>query len=206
MKPQKILAPAAAVLAGALLLTGCSDGPEPAAPSSAPRPAAIASASTTTASTPDATPNLPVPAGDTGPERSDSSSGAMLTVTGLRIGDHPGFDRVVYELDGTGAPGWTVAYVDHAVQDGSGDVLDVPGDSLLEVRITGTGYPFETGVVPYAGPNPLPGGEGSGLTQARITTVFEGTTQSFVGVEGDRRPFTVSRLDNPTRLVVDIAR
>lgn len=198
MKPQKSLAPAAAaVLAGVLLLTGCSN--ETAAPTAATVPMPVASGSP-------ATSTVPAPTGGTEPERADASPNALLTVTGLRIGAHPGVDRVVYELGGTGAPGWTVQYVDHAVQDGSGNVLDIPGDSLLEVRITGTGYPFDTGVTPYNGPNPLPGGAGTGLTQARITTVFEGTTQSFVGLDGERRPFTVSRLENPARLVVDIAR
>lgn len=202
MKPQKSLAPAAAaVLAGALLLTGCSNGTETATSATVPVP--VASGSTATSAS---TPTVPAPTGGTEPERADAGPNSLLTVTGLRIGAHPGVDRVVYELGGTGAPGWTVQYVDHAVQDGSGDVLDIPGDALLEVRITGTGYPFDTGVAPYGGPNPLPGGAGTGLTQARITTVFEGTTQSFVGLDGERRPFTVSRLDNPTRLVVDIAR
>ncbi|SDE38567.1 AMIN-like domain-containing (lipo)protein [Rhodococcus tukisamuensis] len=202
MKPQKSLAPAAAaVLAGVLLLTGCSNGTETAAPNSATVPVPVVSGSPSTS-----TPTVPAPTGGTEPERADASPDALLTVTGLRIGAHPGFDRVVYELGGTGAPGWAVQYVDHAVQDGSGDVLDVPGSSLLEVRITGTGYPFDTGVAPYGGPNPLPGGEATGLTQARISTVFEGTTQSFVGLDGERHPFTVSRLDDPTRLVVDIAR
>ncbi|CRK49914.1 conserved exported hypothetical protein [Rhodococcus sp. RD6.2] len=130
------------------------------------------------------------------------SEAAALTVTDMRVESQAGMVRVVYVFAGTGAPGWNVRYVDSAVQDGSGNVLDLAGESVIEVSLTGTGYPFDTGVTPYAGPNPLPG---TGVvSEVRLATVFEGVTQSFIGVETSPRPASVSMATDPVRVVVEI--
>ncbi|MFC7451435.1 AMIN-like domain-containing (lipo)protein [Rhodococcus daqingensis] len=189
---------------GVLALTGCGDsdgvattsGSVTAAPTDSP---VITSTATLVATTPGAV-------WSTEPHRADASDDAHLTVAGLRVGAHDGYDRVVYELGGTGVPGWSVRYVDLAVQEGSGDVIPIAGETILEVLITGSGYPFDTGVHEYDGPNPLPGEDTELVTEARISGVFEGTTQSFIGLESGGHPFSVSTLSDPTRLVVDIAR
>ena len=130
------------------------------------------------------------------------SDAAALTVTDMRVESQAGVVRVVYVFAGTGTPGWNVRYVDSAVQDGSGNVLDLAGESVIEVSLTGTGYPFDTGVTPYAGPNPLPG---TGVvSEVRLATVFEGVTQSFIGVETSPRPASVSMATDPVRVVVEI--
>ena len=188
---------------GVLALTGCGDGGDGLATTSgsvtaAPVDSPTSESGATLMST---TPNT---AWSTDSQRADASADAHLTVTGLRVGGQDGYDRVVYELGGTGVPGWTVRYADLAVQEGSGEAIPMAGNAILEVLITGSGYPFDTGVAEYDGPNPLPG-EGSELvTETRISGVFEGTTQSFIGLESGGHPFTVSTLSDPTRLVVDI--
>ncbi|MBF6210739.1 hypothetical protein IU487_06710 [Nocardia puris] len=145
------------------------------------------------------------PPADAQPKRGEHSPGAALTVTDIRIGTHSGFDRVVYEFGGTGTPGWQVGYTDRAVQDGSGAVLDIAGQSLLEVRITGSAYPFDSGVTPYEGPDPATDASAPLIAGVYRTLVFEGTTQSFIGVNDERPAFEVTTLTNPTRLVIDIA-
>ncbi|WP_280234636.1 AMIN-like domain-containing (lipo)protein [Nocardia cyriacigeorgica] len=154
---------------------------------------------TTTAAAPPAAPS------DAEPKRAEASGDAALTVTDIRIGHHDGFDRVVYELGGTGTPGWVVEYTDAAVQDGSGAAIDVAGQSVLEVRITGSAYPFDSGVEPYSGPDPATDPSAPGIAGVYRATVFEGITQSFIGVNGDRPAFAVSTQSGPTRLVIDIA-
>ena len=130
------------------------------------------------------------------------SDAAALTVTDMRVESQAGVVRVVYVFAGTGTPGWNVRYVDSAVQDDSGNVLDLAGESVIEVSLTGTGYPFDTGVTPYAGPNPLPG---TGVvSEVRLATVFEGVTQSFIGVQTSPRPASVSMATDPVRVVVEI--
>ncbi|WP_067852874.1 AMIN-like domain-containing (lipo)protein [Nocardia shimofusensis] len=181
------------------VLTGCDD----ARPDAGPRTSATsAAASTTTAVAP--LREAPVPV-DANPKRAEPSSEARLTVSGVRIGSHDGFDRVVYDLGGSGTPGWLVEYTDRAVQDGSGRELDVAGDSVLEVRITGSAYPFDSGVSPYSGPDPVTDPAVPGIVGVSSPLVFEGISQSFIGVTGERPAFSVTALSNPTRLVVDIA-
>ncbi|MGK8522200.1 AMIN-like domain-containing (lipo)protein [Nocardia asteroides] len=141
---------------------------------------------------------------DAGPKQGTASADAALTVTNVRLGRQPGFDRVVYDLGGVGTPGWIVRYTDRAVQEGSGNPVDVAGRSILEVRILGSAYPFDSGVTPYAGPDPAVDPAVPRIAGVYRTTVFEGVTQSFIGVRDDRPGFTVTTLSNPTRLVVDI--
>ncbi|GAD82659.1 hypothetical protein FEK33_06765 [Nocardia asteroides NBRC 15531] len=182
------------VAAAALTLPGCGTDDTPAA---SPPPT-----TSTTSTFADATGEAPT---DSSPKSAEASAGAALTVTDIRIGRQPGFDRVVFALAGTGTPGWQVDYTDRAVQDGSGKTVDVAGDSILEVRILGSAYPFDSPVPAYSGPDPATDPSAPGIAGVYKTLVFEGTTQSFIGVEADRPPFTVTALTNPPRLVVDIA-
>ncbi len=175
------------IIAALALLTSCSSGSsEPAAQSSLP--------STTE----------PAPTATT-PVQGTPSLDSRLTVTNIRIGHHSGFDRVVYELGGTGRPGWRVQYTDRAVQDGSGKPIDVAGRSILQVQILGSAYPFDSGVTEYAGPDPATDPSAPTIAGVYSTHVFEGTTQSFIGVNADRPAFSVTTLDGPVRLVVDVA-
>ncbi|WP_446225728.1 AMIN-like domain-containing (lipo)protein [Nocardia sp. IBHARD005] len=165
-----------------------------------------AGAPTTTASTTstfaDATGEVPT---DAGPKSGAASAGAALTVSDIRIGQQPGFDRVVFALGGTGAPGWQVAYTDRAVQDGSGKTVDVAGRAILEVRILGSAYPFDSTVAPFAGPDPVTDPGTPTITGVYKKLVYEGVTQSFIGIDADQPPFAVTTLADPPRLVVDIA-
>lgn len=183
------------IAAATALLAGCGDD----AGSTANTPATPAASTTGTLAEAPSAPR------DALPKRGTASGDAGLTVTDIRIGRQPGFDRVVYDLGGKGTPGWIVQYTDRAVQDGSGKPIDVAGDSILEVQILGSAYPFDSAVTPYAGPDPATDPSAPGIAGVYRNTVFEGTTQSFVGVNADRPGFTVTALTNPTRLVIDIA-
>ncbi|MBD5787815.1 hypothetical protein IF650_16770 [Cellulosimicrobium terreum] len=145
----------------------------------------------------------PFPA-NTDPDTQDPSADALLTVTDVRTARHDGYDRVVLELDGTGSPGWRVEYVGSPTSDGKGDVVDVAGDAYLQVMVSGTGYPMDTGVDEYAGPDPVPGPDGGVVAEVTLLGVFEGLTQAFVGVDGEPRPFRAFALEDPARVVVDV--
>lgn len=143
----------------------------------------------------------PFPA-NTEPDVAEPSAGAMLTVTDIRVGHHEGYDRVVFELGGEGTPGWRVEYVDQPVEDGKGTVLDVEGDAYLQVMISGSGYPMDTGVEEYSGTNPIDVEDGE-IEEVLMRGVFEGYTQAFVGVD-EQRPFRAFLLEDPARVVVDV--
>ncbi len=201
---------AVVLLAGAALLTGCA-GDEP-APSDTPQPVTVTaspgSPSTTTPAEP--SPTAPEPTGseppfpaDTSPDEQAASAGALLSVTGVATGQHEGYDRVVLTFGGSGTPGWRVEYVDEAVDDPSDQRLDVAGDGTLRLILTGTGYPDDTGHEQWTGSRRTSGY--AAVQEVVVRGVFEGQTLGFVGLDRADRPFRVFALNDPTRVVVDVA-
>jgi hypothetical protein len=138
------------------------------------------------------------------PDLSDPSSDAAVTVRDIRLGRQDGFDRVVFEVGGTGSPGWDVRYVDSASSQGSGEAVDVEGDAVLQVSLTGAGYPYDTGVTEYSAAGPLTAGGTEVVTEVVFDATFEGTTTAFVGTKA-QAPFRVYLLQNPTRVVLEVA-
>ncbi|SDD64756.1 hypothetical protein SAMN05216410_3633 [Sanguibacter gelidistatuariae] len=221
-KPVSIRVAAIAV-GGALTLVGC-DGyvnpgtpsystAEPAPTTSSPSEPAPPDSSTTTpeggATTTappadDVTAPPPFPA-DTSPDTAEASEGAMLTVTDVRVAHHPGFDRVVYEMAGTGTPGWTVAYVSEAVQDGSGMQLYLAGEARLSVAISGSAYPSDSGATQFTHSTAVRGDGTTIVTEVVGWSVFEGITGSFIGITEPGHPFRAYLLDDPVRVVVDVS-
>lgn len=127
--------------------------------------------------------------------------GAPSTVVDVRIGRHPGYDRVVFDTAGGGRPGWTVGYVDEATAQGSGERIDVAGDAILEVTLTNTGYPLDTGVDEFA-QDMVDGADV--VTEVHYVGVFEGHTQAFIGLE-EQQPFRARALDaGEGRVLVEI--
>ena len=108
-------------------------------------------------------------------------------------------------FDGTGTPGWRAEIVSVANQQGSGNPLAVAGQGILQVMIDGSAMPFETGIEPYSGPNPLEVENPVVVTEVRDAGVFEGTAQTLIGLSDRDVSYRVFTLTEPTRLVVDIA-
>ncbi|MGF7121015.1 MULTISPECIES: AMIN-like domain-containing (lipo)protein [unclassified Rhodococcus (in: high G+C Gram-positive bacteria)] len=139
------------------------------------------------------------------PQTGQASPDAALTITDMRVGRHDGFDRVVYEFGGVGTPGWQAEIVSTANQQGSGKPLAVAGQGILQVLIEGSTMQPQSGVEPYAGPNPLEVGSGGVVTEVRDAGVFEGRAQTLIGLSQRDVGYRVYTLSDPTRLVVDIA-
>lgn len=191
-------------LSACLLATACGDEPELSGTGGTTRPSPSAATTPAADAEPSPTPSPSTAfAGGTGRVEQEPSGGP-LSVVAVRAARHDGYDRVVFELDGreAGAPGWTVEYVDDPRRDGSGDQVEVKGDTTLVVLIRGTGYPFDTGV--EEAERATVGADLEVVEDVVLGSVFEGVYEAFVGVDGER-PFTVFRLADPARLVVDIA-
>jgi hypothetical protein len=138
------------------------------------------------------------------PDTGEASADASVTVSDNRIGRHDGFDRVVFEVGGTGTPGWDVRYVDTATSQGSGEPVDVAGDAVLQVTLSGAGYPYDTGVEEFSSSAAVSAAGTKVVTEAVFDGTFEGTAVTFVGTT-DRTPFRVYLLQGPTRVVVEVA-
>ncbi|MEX5720745.1 AMIN-like domain-containing (lipo)protein [Geodermatophilus maliterrae] len=218
---RRVLVPACTLLATTVLLTGCagqgsgtasasssasssSTSSSGSASSAAEESAAATSSAATGPAGDDGGTGAPAFPANTEPDTAEASSDARVTVADIRTGRHDGFDRVVFEVDGTGTPGWDVRYVDAASSQGSGEPVDVAGDAVLQVTVTGAGYPYDTGVEEYAGPDPLPGQGTATVTEVAFDATFEGTTVAFVGTRA-QAPFRVYLLEDPSRIVVEVA-
>ena len=208
---RRFVAAAALATATALAMAGCGADSSPETPtdpttSAGTSSAALAQSLTpeeTDAADPSAGPSDPAPKSET-PDAPESERPALV-VSEIRMGDYQGKDRVVFELDGTGVPSYTVDYEDAPVQQGSGFPIEVDGDSFLQVMIGGQVLPTETDMTET--PVGLVTGDGaSGVNGVYFAGQFEGLAQAVIGLDGTDRDFSAFTLQNPTRLVIDINR
>jgi hypothetical protein len=125
----------------------------------------------------------------------------------VRVAQHDGFDRVVLEFAGTGAPGWSAQYVRTPRADGSGEVVDVHGDHVLQASVSGvvirSSYP-KTPEDFYDGSRHYTPQDGGRVSDVDVGGAFEGTMQLFLGVSGGKVPFRIFALTDPSRLVIDV--
>ncbi|MCZ2827812.1 hypothetical protein O2W14_03050 [Modestobacter sp. VKM Ac-2986] len=202
---------AVALLAGCGGATGTVDAASsvgaPSAPSSAPASTTANSELAPSSAAPSGpSPSATAPAddrpADTQPDVAEAVDPAGLTVTAVRAARQEGHDRVVFELAGSGTPGWRVEYVDGPVAQGSGDPVDVPGEAALQVTLQGVSYPYETGAeeVPR-GAVPVSGTEH--VAGVVYDATFEGTAVAWIGTDGTA-PFRVYSLTGPSRVVVEV--
>ena len=213
MTDRRVRARLGPVALAAVLLTACgtSDGDSDGDAGPSASSSTSGSAGPTTTPVPAGTPPTdgdgsadapPFPA-NADPDTGAASAGAAVTITDIRTGGQDGFDRVVLDVAGTGVPGWDVRYVPTAVEQGRGEAIPVEGAAILQVTITGTRYPADTGVQEYDGSQPLPGSGTEVVTEVVWDSTFEGTSVAFVGTT-QQTPFRVYLLTGPTRVVVDV--
>ena len=138
---------------------------------------------------------------DTKRQSGESSDAGHLVLVDVRVADAEDFDRIVLEFSGTGTPGWVVNYVDHAVLDGSGEVVGLGGSAILDIYASGTTWPAPDY---YSGPSHLSPGNGGTISDVYVGGTFEGSTQVLAGIDGDPAPFRVFVLTAPSRLVIDV--
>lgn len=124
----------------------------------------------------------------------------------VRAASHPGFDRIAFEFEGDGPPGYSVQYVDQAIACGSGhnrtnDLGDgTAPQAILQVQILPAAAHNQggTATAPLKVEPNL-----SALRTALLTCDFEADVTYHLALTAVQ-PFAVSVLENPPRLVVDI--
>ena len=121
----------------------------------------------------------------------------------VRTGKHESFDRVVFEFEGNTIPGYHIEYVDKPVRDcGRGAVVPISGDGFLLIRIQPSNAHTEAGVATVQNREQNP--NLSILKELKLICDFEADVQWILGVSSPNR-YRVLELNNPARLVVDIA-
>lgn len=123
-------------------------------------------------------------------------------MTGIRVGRHATFDRVVIDLKGK-RPGYGVRYVSVVRNDASGKVITMAGRYYLMIRLTPTNaHDPQTGTSTYTGPRKFWVGYPE-LRQVAFAGDFEAVVSVALGL-ARRNGFHVFTLTDPRRVVVDI--
>lgn len=186
------------------LAAGCTDGGDP----------TVSAGGDTTSSTgattaPSSTPPTTV-AAVTPPITAPAPVGAgRAYLTAVRVAaTSGGGSRVVFEFE-PNLPGYRIEYIERPVtEDGSGDVVEVAGEAVLQVRMeeaAGARIEGERVIPTYTGPKRVPsGGTGGVVTEAVDIGDYEAVVTWAVGL-GRRVPaISVSTLSGPSRLVIDV--
>jgi len=117
----------------------------------------------------------------------------------LRAGRHAGFDRVVFQIDGS-MPWYSVQYVPVVRLDGSGDPLTLRGSAFLEVVLRAATDDDGRPVLKTTRLRP----DFPALREVNAPFSYEGQTVAGVGVS-QRVGFRVFELTGPNRIVLDLA-
>jgi hypothetical protein len=133
----------------------------------------------------------------------DQSVPPIPTVTGVRVGRHPTYDRVVFDIDNPVAGSIRVRYVDVVRQDGSGAPVSLAGKAFIQVTLGGvTGIDDDAALTFSPTDVKL---RFQTLKEVRFVSSFEGYTTFGLGVS-KKVGFRVFELPDPYRVVVDVAR
>lgn len=119
----------------------------------------------------------------------------------VRAAAQPGFDRVVFELEGSAVPGYRIGYETRPVQCGSGEPVEVAGEAWLQVQLLPAQAHTEAGeptVRERERRLALPV-----VKEIKSTCDFEADVTWVLGL-ASRRPYRVQELAGPARLVVDV--
>ena len=133
---------------------------------------------------------------DGGPPQTGATAdpAGQMHVAAVRIGEHPGYSRLVVELSTAGVPAWEVRYSE-PTGPGGGPVT-IAGDRFLRVVLhTSAAYGVQT----------TSSATGTGLIpEAKTTGFFEGDEEVLVGIKGGVQPFAAFTLTDPGRIVIDV--
>lgn len=132
-------------------------------------------------------------------------SGDIAHLTAARLAGQDGYDRLVLEFADR-VPGYTIGYRPlPAHADASGFEIPLLGAAaLIQLSLNpATGSGWGGGSTTYTGPEVL-SGDTTSITEAKSAGDFEAVLTWVVGVR-NQQPFRVQVLDDPPRLVLDVA-
>jgi hypothetical protein len=178
--------------------------PEPsAAGSGVPEPSGDGSARPQpSADTPEPIPSEDLPAFSCDLPIVENPTVGIANITDVRIGEHDGYDRVVFEFE-QGTPEFTL---DRAtppfIQDGSGEPVDVEGTSFLGLTMRGGTKQTDAGTSSYDGPTDFDAGM-PGLVHLIEGGDFERQSTWYFGLAAESC-VRVLVLEDPPRVVIDI--
>jgi hypothetical protein len=147
------------------------------------------------------------PVGDTAPAEVNFGVEGLSSLVGteIRTGAHDCYERIVIELAGEGTlPGYSVAYQTGRITRGqTGDqVVDLRGAADLQIVVQSWMGSMEDGTL--WGEQSIVPTNVQHILELYLADNWEGHMVWGVGLD-EERPFRVSTLTDPPRVVVDIA-
>jgi hypothetical protein len=199
-------------VAGLLVLTtmalaGCGGGSGSSGQAAPAATTTTATATTapaaTTTTTPAAAPASWSTATRHGPGNRQLADGPSAKLAAVRAASHPGYDRVVFEFEGTKVPAYRIGYVEEiALGETDDQFLTLQGDAFIEVTVSGTASDDHR-----PGTQTMPDKLTPALPQVRqlgLAEDWEGVVRIGIGLD-HRAGFRVLELHGPVRVVVDVA-
>lgn len=204
--PASPPAPASPVPATTTPATTASPSPSPSqAPVPSPSPEPTLPPTPTPSPTPSPTPTEAAGFSCAYPLRRAATTTSMTAVTDVRVGTHPGYDRVVFQFEGSRLPALRLDRVSPPFEkDPSGLPLAVPGSWFVRIlleRASGEGYARTDGEPTYTGSSAFNSGYPR-LTSLVRAGDFEAQVTWIAGLTGPAC-YHVFVLRSPTRLVID---
>jgi hypothetical protein len=130
--------------------------------------------------------------------REDMGGGDFLR---MRVGKHDGFDRVVFEMNGT-LPKWYVTYEKPPFETYGDQYIKLRGKAFIHVSLYMVGYSDEDRKANEKLERRQNKMNWPMIREVKTSSFFEGEIEYLIGLK-KRTPFRVLALSNPTRLVVD---
>jgi hypothetical protein len=130
----------------------------------------------------------------------DAASGVVVLLD-ARTAVHAGFDRIVFEFSAA-LPGYRIDYLrDTPTHCGSGEVVDLPGDARLTIRLYPAQAHTDEGVPTVAQRDQS--FRDRNLKRIKLICDFEAVVEWVVAMD-EPQPFRVLELKAPDRLVIDV--
>jgi hypothetical protein len=202
------LAPLAALAAVMLVLTACAGSRFGGAASTEPStPSAPASQAPASADVEPSAPPSAEPSAELGPFACDfpmENRGTPVhsQLVDVRVGEHDGYDRVVFEFDGA-VPEYILSQASPPyVEDPSGLPIEVEGEAVWQLVMLGGTRVTPNYETSYDGPLSFER-DFEKLVHVVEAGDFEAVSTWYIGMSGDSCA-RILALDDPTRLVIDI--
>jgi hypothetical protein len=125
------------------------------------------------------------------------------TLTNIRTGQHPGYDRIVLDFAGGPAPAVTNQWLDELRSDGSGEIFWLTGEYFVNVVSHVANAHDAAGNPTYTGPQRFRTRDLRNVMAVGLTGDFEGYVSIGLGTRTQTWVRT-STLTSPTRVVIDV--
>jgi hypothetical protein len=135
-----------------------------------------------------------------------ASAQSVPTLSNIRTGQHPDFDRVVLDMSGV-TPDYRIREVTGVANCGSGFPVSMPGSNeILAINVIGAAAHDDNGNPTYNGSRNFATPGLYNVRRVALTCDFEAVLGIAVGYDNPNAWHRVFQLTNPSRLVIDIGR